>query len=67
LKNFRANTGISIVDAVRTVTANPARILGIEDSKGSIGEGKDADMVLFDEGFNIYGTFIKGKKVYERS
>lgn len=67
LKNFRANTGISIVDAVRTVTVNPARILGIGDSKGSIGEGKDADMVLFDEGFNIYGTFIKGKKVYERS
>lgn len=67
LKNFRENTGISIADAVRTVTANPAGILGIDDSKGSIGEGKDADMVLFDEGFNIYGTFIRGKKVYERS
>jgi len=67
LKNFRANTGISIADAVSTVTVNPARILGVEDRKGSICEGRDSDMVLFDEEFNIYATFIRGKKVYERS
>lgn len=66
LRNFRANTGISVVDAVSTVTANPARILGLEDRKGSISEGKDADLVIFDEQFNIYGTFIKGKTVYEK-
>lgn len=67
LKNFRANTGVSITEAVRTVTENPAEILGVWDRKGSIGEGKDADMVLFDEDFTIFGTFIGGKKVYERS
>ncbi len=67
LKNFRKNTGISVVDAVRTVTENPARLLKLSDRKGSIGEGKDADLTLFDEDFKIYGTFVRGNKVYERS
>lgn len=67
LRNFRTNTGISLVEAVRTVTVNPARILGVDDRKGSICEGKDADLVMFDEGFNIYVTYVKGRKVYERS
>ncbi len=64
LKNFRANTGISIADAVRTAASNPAEVLGIGDRKGSIKEGKDADMVIFDDSFNVYETFVKGKRVY---
>ena len=66
LKNFIKNTGVSLDEAVRTITENPARILGISDRKGSICVGKDADLTLFDEDFNIYSTYVKGKKVYER-
>lgn len=66
LKNFIGNTGLSLVDAVKTMTENPARLLRINNRKGSIELGKDADFTLFDEDFNIYGTYIKGKKVYER-
>jgi len=67
LRNFRVNTGISLVEAVRTVTVNPARILCVDDRKGSICEGKDADLVMFDEKFDIYVTYVKGRKVYERA
>ena len=66
LKNFIGNTGVSLADAVRTITKNPARLLRINDSKGSISIGKDADLTLFDEEFNIYRTYVKGKNVYER-
>lgn len=66
LRNFTANTGIGIIDAIKTVTENPARVLKIHDRKGSIDIGKDADFALFDESFSIYATFVKGKKVYER-
>lgn len=66
LKNFMKNTGVCISDAVKTVTENPARLLKIDGRKGSITPGKDADFTLFDEDFNIYATFVKGKKVYER-
>lgn len=40
----------SMVDLVRLMCWNPARIFGIDDRKGSIAVGKDADLVVFDAG-----------------
>ena len=39
--------GLSFDDALRSITLNPARLLGIADRVGSIEIGKDADLVLF--------------------
>ena len=40
--------GLSFDDALKAVTLNPARLLGIENRVGSIEKGKDADLVLYD-------------------
>ncbi len=40
--------GLNPDDAIAAMTINPARILGIDKKVGSITEGKDADLVLFD-------------------
>ncbi|MDO8548792.1 MAG: amidohydrolase family protein [Ignavibacteria bacterium] len=40
--------GLSFEDALATITIDAAKILGIENRVGSIEEGKDADLVLFD-------------------
>jgi len=40
--------GLSFEDALTTITIDAAKILGIENLVGSIEEGKDADIVLFD-------------------
>lgn len=55
---------VSMMDAIKMITATPARILKIEDKKGSITPGKDADIVIFDDNINIATTIIKGKIVY---
>ena len=39
--------GLSFDEALKTVTLNPARLLGIEKRVGSIEKGKDADLVLY--------------------
>ena len=39
--------GVSLPDAVRMATLNPARVIGIDKQKGSIEIGKDADLVNF--------------------
>ena len=57
--------GCSLQESVRMASANPARFMGILDSKGSLEKGKDADIVIFDDGINIKRTIIKGKTVYE--
>lgn len=56
--------GVPLETAVRMVTANPARIMGIGAAKGSLEAGKDADVVLFDDNIHIQRTLVKGKTVY---
>ncbi|RPH62158.1 MAG: hypothetical protein EHM89_06060 [Acidobacteria bacterium] len=40
--------GLTPLEALRTATLNPARVLGLDDSLGSIDVGKVADLVLLD-------------------
>ena len=54
--------GASLPDAVRMMTLNPARLLGIADRKGSLKPGCDADFCLFDEKLNIKAVFASGKQ-----
>ena len=51
---------------VKTVTENPARLLGIEESKGNIKIGKDADIVILDEDYSVWTTIVRGRIVYRK-
>ncbi len=57
---------IPLLDAVRMMTQVPARILGVDDTKGVLLPGKDADIVIFDEKVQIDKTIIGGRIVYEQ-
>lgn len=56
--------GCSIPDAIRMITENPAKVMGIADKKGSLVPGMDADVVIFDKNINIKNTIIGGRIVY---
>ncbi len=58
---------VPLIDAIKMITSTPARILKVSDKKGSLEEGKDADVVLFDDNINIETTIVKGKVVYTKS
>jgi len=64
LKNVVKHCGVSLSDAVKMASGNPARLFGISKHKGSIELGKDADLVVFDKNFNVEFTIIGGKIVY---
>jgi N-acetylglucosamine-6-phosphate deacetylase len=66
LRNVIKFTGIPLSDALVLVTANPARLLEIEDRKGDIRAGMDADLVIMDRKCNIKRTIIAGETVYRR-
>ncbi|MGF6906475.1 N-acetylglucosamine-6-phosphate deacetylase [Fusobacterium sp. PH5-44] len=57
------DVGMSIVDAVKLMTINPAKFMNIHNKKGSIGIGKDADLLIFDNDINIKSIYIGGKKI----
>lgn len=56
---------IPLMDAVRMITSTPARIMKVADKKGSLAEGKDADILIFDKDIKIKKTIIMGRVVYE--
>lgn len=64
LKNMTEFTGRGIADCVRVLTANPASLLGLSASKGTVEKGKDADLVLLDRDGAPRYTMVEGRIVY---
>ncbi len=56
---------ISLVESVKMMTLTPAKIMNIDDRKGSLEVGKDADILIFGEDVNILYTIINGKIIYK--
>ena len=63
LKNLIKFTGKELEDVLPLLTMNPARIIGEEDRIGSLEPGKDGDIVILDQEYNIKDTFVKGNKI----
>ncbi|MEM1678344.1 MAG: N-acetylglucosamine-6-phosphate deacetylase [Ignisphaera sp.] len=57
--------GLTLQDAVKLATVNPAKIIGIDRYKGSLTPGKDADIVIMDRNLEILLTMIEGRAVYK--
>jgi N-acetylglucosamine-6-phosphate deacetylase len=55
--------GIPLVEAVRMVTLTPAKVIGVEGSKGSLEAGKDADIAIFEDDFTAWRVMIGGRWV----
>jgi N-acetylglucosamine-6-phosphate deacetylase len=64
VRNLVHEVGRSLAEAVQMASSNPARVIGIEDRKGSLKPGKDADLLLIDEQVRVYLTMVKGEVVY---
>jgi N-acetylglucosamine-6-phosphate deacetylase len=56
--------GFSEMDVSRMSSANPARLLGLEKTQGSIEVGKRADLVVLDEKGNVKLVLIAGNVAF---
>ena len=65
VRNMVELAGLSLADAVRMASLNPARALGISGRKGSLEPRKDADIVIFSGNFEVLKTVIGGRLEYE--
>ncbi len=53
LRNLKKVTNAPVYELVKTATLNPAKLLSIDNERGSIEKGKKADIVIFDDDFKI--------------
>ena len=54
---------IPMEDTFRMASETPAKIMGVFDRKGSIEEGKDADIMMFDHDLNLTYVMQMGNEV----
>jgi N-acetylglucosamine-6-phosphate deacetylase len=66
LKNMMEFSHISLEEAVKLASENPAKQLKMFDRKGSIAEGKDADLVILDENYDVSMAYCRGVNSYNR-
>jgi len=64
VRNMVQLAEVPLTDAVRMMSETPATILRVQDRKGTLVKGKDADLVIFDENIRIHTTIVNGNIVY---
>lgn len=52
--------GVPVEDALAAATANPARALGIDGERGTLGVGKVADVVMLDANMEVRDVIVRG-------
>jgi N-acetylglucosamine-6-phosphate deacetylase len=67
LRNVLKFTGKSLQEILPALTINPARQIGMDARKGSIEVGKDADLLILGENYELISTFVKGREVYSKN
>lgn len=55
--------GIPIEEAIKAVTINPAKAIGVFEERGSLTPGKIADISIFDKNFDIVAVFKNGIQI----
>ena len=69
---FAVRGGLSGEDALRAITIDAARVLGVDDRVGSLEVGKDADIIVCDGDLLHYMTLVRytivnGRVAYDKS
>lgn len=65
IMNFYKNTNVPLWECVNCASLNPATAIGYGKTKGSIEVGKDADVIIVNEDFDVLKTIIGGVIKYE--
>ena len=63
VRTFVNLTDAPLHEVVKMASYTPARLLGLGHRKGSIGIGKDADLIVFDKDISVSKVMVRGKLV----
>ncbi|MBU3111926.1 N-acetylglucosamine-6-phosphate deacetylase [Clostridium lacusfryxellense] len=63
--NMLNNSDLEIYDVVAMASLNPAKVIKMENKKGSLEVGCDADIAIFNDDIEVQLTIVEGKIVYE--
>lgn len=65
VKNMLEHSDLEIYEAVAMSSLIPAKVINMDNKKGSLEVGKDADIAIFNEDIDVFFTIVEGKIVFE--
>lgn len=65
VRNMARHTKVDWHDIMRMTSRNPARYIHVDDRKGSIKPGMDADLTILDADWNLVCVFCRGREIRE--
>jgi N-acetylglucosamine-6-phosphate deacetylase len=63
VRTMHSLTNAPLHEVVRMASLTPAKLLKIEDKKGSICVGKDADLIVFNDKIEIQKVMVRGELI----
>lgn len=66
VKNMIQTANAKETDAFRMASLNGAKVLNIENKKGILAAGKEADIIVLNDDYEVEMTILKGKIAYEK-
>ncbi len=66
IKNMIQTANAKETDAFRMASLNGAKVLNVENKKGILAAGKDGDIVVLNDDYEVELTIMKGKIVYQK-
>lgn len=67
IKNMIKKANAKVTEAIRMASLNGAKVLNIENRKGILAVGKQADVVVLNDDFEVEMTILKGEIKYQKS
>lgn len=66
VRNLHVFGKVPLPSAIHAASLSAARSIGVQNKKGSIEGGKDADFILIDEKCQVFSTFVRGIRKYKK-
>lgn len=60
VRHLKESTGCTDAQAIECATLHPAEVLGIQNQKGTLKEGADADFILLDQNLFVKSAYVNG-------
>jgi len=66
-RNMMVHTGYGLCHAIRMATANPAKMLGIYDTVGTLDVGKRANLLIINDEVRVEKVFLDGELMVDKA
>jgi N-acetylglucosamine-6-phosphate deacetylase len=67
VRNMINLADVPLYQAVKMMTATPAKNIGMFSTKGSLSTGKDADIIIFDDDINVSTVIVGGEVTFKNN